>query len=198
MHMQRIKTIGIVLLMIGASACGSGNSEGYLTDHNICKANETALDAETTTPTTFERLYGTLGSDPRAAQEFSYSVRTELWGVELYLQSNFEPTNGLTIELTNTDADGGPGGTSIATAEISSAQISSAGGWVRAQLDTLITLESITNYWLRVIPNYRSSDSNRVGWATTGGTGFATFSVENKLWSRQAGVQALYRFVECQ
>lgn len=182
------------------SGCGAADSEGYLTDHNICRANEDLLAADTAAyaPAEYERMYGTLGSDPRSAQELTSNVKRELWGLQLYLQVDVKPANGLKVQLAKPDMDGNPGGDQLAEGSITAGNIPATGGWVSVQLDELVTLETATNYWIRVTPNYAHGESNRVGWGYVAGSGYASYSIENKLWTRSYDRQALYRFIECQ
>jgi hypothetical protein len=193
----------VLFIAVGGSVltgCGAADSEGYLTDHNICRANEALLAADTATytPTEYERMYGTLGSDPRSAQEISTNVKRELWGLQLFLQVDVKPANGLRVQLAKPDMDGNPGGDQLAEGSITPGNIPAEGGWVSVQLGDLVTIDAATNYWIQVTPNYPHGESNRVGWGYVAGTGFANYSIESKLWTRSYDRQALYRFIECQ
>lgn len=194
------RLFALIVSMLIAAGCGSEDSQGFLTDNNICKPNENLLAADTTAynPSAYERLYGTLGGDARAAQEFNTTVKKELWGLQIFLQADVKPSQGLKVLISRPDADGGPGGESIAEGAITPGNIPAIPGWVPVQMDDIVTVEKSTNYWIKLTPNYPHSDANRAGWAVVSGSGLATYSIETSLWTRVAGSQALYRFIECQ
>lgn len=202
MKSKRLSRLAAGLVgLLSIVGCGSthGEADGYLTDHNICRKSEPIdLDGQSgTVPSGFQELYGTMGSGPRAGQEFTNMEKRELWGLQLYLMAPAKPVQGLTVSINTPDGDGNPGD-DVASATLSPGMIPAEGGWVDVQLKALLVLEPIKTYWLTITPHYGSSDGARVSWAHSPGRGFATFSVQSNRWLRDDTKTGLFRFLECQ
>ncbi len=203
---SRIFFLALLALVTG---CGSAKSKGFLSDHNVCNADLTALSsgeplAEALTPVT----PADVDALPTFGQKMALFPKTvDAWGVAVRLKTGTVPAGDTKLEIwakldrelaygqaTSTVTPDGQQGVVQASAVILAEQLGTDGAaWINVQLDQVSSFFVSGRYWLMLKPNIAEAAYT----STTPGVGLATKDVGTGIWAISTTVAVPYQVIPC-
>ena len=128
-----------------------GENGSFVTGTAIA-ANSAALtsDQSNTLPSSPPQsiIFGNANGTQDIAQSFQLSTTSPINKIDLYIKKTSTPGNA-TVRIVN-DSSGNPGGTTLTSGTLSSANVTTAYGWVSVTLSPNPELTLGTTYWLVV------------------------------------------------
>ncbi|HEY4487350.1 MAG TPA: choice-of-anchor R domain-containing protein, partial [Candidatus Paceibacterota bacterium] len=196
---------GGFIMSNNAGVNGNVYSNGNITGSNGSFVIGTAVAAssvaqsadqvnDTPLPPSDSITFGNANGTQDLAQRFQISVDAPANNVSVYIRKVGSPSNA-TVRITS-DNGGSPAATSLTSATLSAAQVTSSYGWVTVVLPTGVSLLSDATYWIVIDASTNSSNYYVLAANTNYTNGQAKIGRYGNTWSDTfpVGLDGYFRF----
>lgn len=206
-----IRSLALILVAFLPAACGQADSDGFLSDHNMCNADtSTFVDApvagETAKPLTAVDADGAATVGHRMA---NFTKNTDLWGIGVRLSTDQELTDDLEVEIwakidrelaygqtISTVTPDNEQGVILAKAFVTKAMLPAGElAWIQAPFEEMTSVFESGRYWLM----YKPAGTDKASLSVAPGTGgVATYSAATMAWTISTTETGSYQVIPCQ
>jgi hypothetical protein len=207
-----IRRLTPLLLVLPLAACGRAESDGFLSDHNVCNADVSSYDTSTVPAGEAPRAVSAVGAtgQPTFGQKLAaFAKNGDLFGIAVRLATDAPLTDDVELELWakvdkeliygqtggDTVTPDGDQGFILSKAFITPAMLPPGERtWVLAPFEEIASVFASSRYWLMIKP----ARADQVTSGVTAGTGLSTYDSTLATWTVSTTEQASHQVIPCE
>ncbi len=183
--------------------CGTAQN-GFIADNNSCFPDYNALGTANLVDPVDTELAASDGTQATAAQKFTPTASSDVWGVQLRVLGNTEEIDAefdlvLALESGETATNApiplpdGSEGDILSSGNIVPGQISLAAGWVDFKLGDYVSITGGRDYWILLYPTV-----GNLSWTISTSSDGSYSSHDGTDWATDTASDAAYSLIKCQ
>lgn len=206
-----IRSLALLFACILPAACGQADSDGFLSDHNLCNADTSAfVDApvagESEKPLTAVDADGAATIGHRMA---NFTKNADLWGIGVRLSADQELTDDLEVEIwakidrelaygqtISTVTPDNEQGVILAKAFVTKEMLPPGElAWLQVPFEEMTSVFESGRYWLM----YKPAGADKAAFSVAPGAGgVASYSPGTMAWTISTTETGSYQVIPCQ